>query len=365
MKASAQTTRERWLAAIRLQPVDRLPFWPKLDGAYLRAQAQPFCEMTNEAIQTWIGSDPQAWVGDGLKETHRRASVDVEQSGAQRRTVYRTPFGAAELVQQFDEASQSWAPIRFPVQSREDIRTLTAFYEDVSVEIDPAALAEARRCVKEIGDGALTATGIGESPLMYWIEWLAGVENAHYLLADHPGEVEALFAAMDRILRRRSELLAGSSPADVLYLIENTSTTLISPDQYRRYCLGHVVAYAGIVRAACRILFLHMCGHLKALLPDLARIPAQAFEAFTSPPVGNATLPDGRAACPDTCLVGGTNAVLWTRPAGEIIAALERDLDLLPHHRGIVVTSGGMMPPMCKPETIRTVCQWVQAYRNR
>jgi len=33
------TPKERWLAALRLRPVDRLPFWPKFDAAYLRAQA--------------------------------------------------------------------------------------------------------------------------------------------------------------------------------------------------------------------------------------------------------------------------------------------------------------------------------------
>jgi hypothetical protein len=108
-----------------------------------------------------------------------------------------------------------------------------------------------------------------------------------------------------------------------------------------------------------------MCGHLKALLPQLARIPAQAFEAFTSPTLGNTTLLDGRRACPNTCLIGGTNAMLWTEPAERIVARIEADLDVLPHHRGIVVTSAGVMPPRCKPETIREVCRRVKAYPAR
>ena len=51
------------------------------------------------------------------------------------------------------------------------------------------------------------------------------------------------------------------------------------------------------------------------------------------------------------CLIGGTNAALWTRPAVEIIAQLATDLDALPHHRGLVVTSAGVMPPCCAPDT--------------
>lgn len=105
-----------------------------------------------------------------------------------------------------------------------------------------------------------------------------------------------------------------------------------------------------------------MCGHLKALLPILSKVPAQAFEAFTSPPVGNTTLLDGRTAAPDKALIGGTNAALWMKPATEIISEIEEHLDQLPHHRGIVVSTAGVIPPMAKPETVKQVCDWVHAY---
>jgi uroporphyrinogen-III decarboxylase len=151
-------------------------------------------------------------------------------------------------------------------------------------------------------------------------------------------------------------------PADVLDLTENTSTTLISPAQYREHCFRHIGEYARIAREAGRDLNLHMCGHLKALLPMLNELGVRSFEAFTSPPVGNTRLVDGRRGCPDVCLIGGTNAALWTLPARRIIEELGRDLDALPHHRGLVVTSGGMMPPLAAPDTIRDVCEFVKQY---
>ena len=239
---------------------------------------------------------------------------------------------------------------------------MTEVYNDVTVELDPDALQAAKARANAIGQDALTTHAIGESPLMHWVEWLAGVENAHYLLADYPDEVEALFEAIHRVLKYKAEILAEHSPADVLYMIENTSTTLISPTQYQQYCYGHIRDYGHITRAAGKPLILHMCGHLKILLPNLADLPVEAFEAFTSPPLGATTLFDGRTACPDKCLVGGTNAVLWIEPADTIIDQIERDLDLLPHHRGIVLTSAGIMPPLCKPETIKAVCDRVKAY---
>ena len=96
------------------------------------------------------------------------------------------------------------------------------------------------------------------------------------------------------------------------------------------------------------------------------RSPADRFRpAGSAPTLGDTTLLDGRTHCPDVCLIGGTNAMLWTRPAREICAGIEASLDELPHHRGIVVTSAGVMPPRCRPETIRDVCARVKRYPIR
>jgi uroporphyrinogen-III decarboxylase len=348
-----------------MQPLDRLPFWPKLSGSYPPAQAAPFNSMENSRIHDWIGSDKHVGIGAGIREVRTKTAVGKTVENGVSTTVYRTPQGEMRLVQRFDEASQSWHPVEFPVQTPEHVAMMTAIFEDVRVEVDSASLQKCRLQVDALGEDAVTAACVGESPLMFWVEWLAGVENAHYLLADHREEVEGLFAAIHRQLVRKTELLCEHNPADLLYMVENTSTTLISPDQYRRYCKRHVGEYARIAKQAQRNMVLHMCGKLKDLLPDLSVIPASAFEAFTSPTLGDTSFLDGRAACVDKCLVGGTNAMLWTRPAREIIAKIEQDLDELPHHRGIVVTSAGVMPPLCRPETIREVCNWVKNYKAR
>ncbi len=174
--------------------------------------------------------------------------------------------------------------------------------------------------------------------------------------------MEELFDAIHRVLLETTKIMVEHSLADLFYLSENTSTTLISPAQYRKYCFHHLTEYANICFEADRHLVLHMCGRLKAILPDLAQLKAKAFEAYTSSPVGNTSFYDGRSECKDICFIGGTNAALWTDSADEIIGEIERDLNALDHHRGIVVTSAGVMPPVATPETIREVCQWVRAY---
>ena len=358
----SMTPKERCLGALRSESVDRLPFWPKLDGAYPKWQTLPFRDMDIDSIHDWIGSDRFTGICGCTREKRSRTSVETVQTDGTRRVVYRTSHGELELVEQFDSPSHSWHPTKYPAATLEDIRLMTEVYEDVTVELDRDELQKARTRCEDIGETALTVTCIGTSPLMHWLEYLAGVEMGHWLLRDYQREVEALFAAMQRVVLRTTEIVCDHHPADVLVSSENTSITLISPSQFQQYCVPHLKGYARITNQGDRSFMLHMCGHLKALLPDLAKVGAQSFEAFTSPTLGNTTLLDGRTCCPDVCLIGGTNAVLWAKPGEEIIPQIERDLDVLPHHRGIVVTSAGVMPPLCPPETIKQVCDWVKRY---
>jgi uroporphyrinogen-III decarboxylase len=348
-----------------MQPVDRLPFWPKLGGAYSRAQAGPFRDMSIDEIHDWIGSDKHVWLPACVQEERERCHRRMERKGKLRHTEYVTPLGTSVLIEQFDVASQAWHPITHPVETVEDIRRMTAFYENAKVVLDREVLAQVQESVDRYGEDAVTATSIGKSPLMHWVEFLAGIEGAHMLLADYQDEVEELFAAMHRALKDRARLIAEHSPVDLLYMTENTSTTLISPAQYKRYCYPHVQEYGKLARERGRLMALHMCGHLKLLLPDLAQLPVDAFEAFTTPTLGNTTWADGRAACPNKCLIGGTNAMLWIETPDRIVSQLEHDLAQLEHHRGIAVTSAGVMPPLCPPETIKAVCEWTKGYQPR
>ncbi len=363
------TSRQRWLAALDMEPVDRLPFWPKIGGNYAPAQAEPFCNMSVLEIHEWIGSDRHEGVGSGIRETFDGWEVErAEHVAGDHKTVHRTFRGPdCELtsVDGWEPTSMSWHPVELPVKCPGDIKHLTDYYAACTVELDEEQAAAAVKRQEEIGETASTSAWIGTSALMDWVQHLAGPVNCHYFLADYPDPVRALFAAMHTHMLQRVRVAAEHCPADTIYISENTSTTLISPQQYTELCFPDLREYGEILTAHGKRMVLHMCGYLKDLLPQIAKVPAAAYEAFTSPPLANTTLLDGRAACPNVCLVGGTCAPLWLKPAEEIIETLQRDLDELPHHRGIVVTSAGVMPPAATPETIKAVADWVKAYPAR
>lgn len=363
----AMTSRQRWLAALDGEPVDRLPFWPKLMGAYPPAQSPPFSGMDLLRIHEWIGADPHVGLPGSVVKEVRSSSTGERGEGDDRRhrRVFVTPYGELHQDLEYDKPSASWHPVSFPVETREHIQWMAAWYRDVRVELNEPGLTAARAAAAQIGEQACSKANIGQTPLMHWVEWLAGIENAHYLLADYPSEAAELFDAMQANLVARARLLSEHHPADTLYLTENTSTTLISVAQYRDINLSQLRQVAEVVKAAGRRQVLHMCGHLKLLLPYLATLPVDAFEAFTSPTLGNTTLLDGRRACPDVTLVGGTHAMLWLESPDRIIRYIQARLDELPHHRRIIVTSAGVMPPMCSPQTIKAVCDWLKTYPLR
>ena len=252
------TTRERWWQAVRFGALDRLPFWPKLDAAYPQAQRAPFNSMTISEIHAWLGSDEHAHIVPCVREVRASTSLLERKQGGHSVTIYSTPYGETRLIQQFDPTSQAWHPMEFPIHDLDTIKLMTAFYEDANVILDEDVLEKNRMSVQAYGENAFTFTVIGESPLMFFVEWLAGVENAHYLLNDYPDEVGHLFNAIHRMLKTKTKLLAQHTPSDVLYMIENTSTTLISPEQYRKYCYHHITDYGNKTRAYNRYLFLHM-----------------------------------------------------------------------------------------------------------
>ena len=356
------TSKERWLAALQGQPVDRVPFWPKVGGAYSSYQQEPFHSMGDAELHRWIGSDRHVGGPSCVRPIRSKTSIERATENDVQTTVYRTPAGTLTSVDGFEPVSRTWHPREFPVKTPDDIETMTQFYADETCEFDPDQLERAETLIRDLDGDAIATTGIGISPLMDWLQHLAGIENGHLFLADHRGAVEALFEQMHRVLCRRAEIAAAHSPCPVIYSVENTSTTLISPEMFREYCLEHLMDYGRIIRGAGKFHVLHMCGHLKKLLPDIATLPATGIEAFTSPPVGNTLLVDGRTALPEKCLIGGTSAVQWLEPAETIIATIERDLAALPHARGIVLTSAGVMPPACQPETIRKVAEWLRGY---
>jgi uroporphyrinogen-III decarboxylase len=101
----------------------------------------------------------------------------------------------------------------------------------------------------------------------------------------------------------------------------------------------------------------HMCGTLNALLEQIDTLPALANEAYTTRPLGDVSLAEGRRRMPSKALIGGTNATLWMASAERIVEEVAADLDQCPDRRKIFLTSAGVLPPCATFEKSRRVVE--------
>lgn len=355
-------SKERWLRTLDLEETDRLVFWPKIfDDSYMRAQQEPFKSMSVREVHDYAGTDIQIYLPPCVKlRNHDCSCQEVVENGRMIRS-FTTPIGTLEGILLYDASTDSYHPHKQIVENEKGIKILTRYFQDTTAEPDMEAVRAGQEQYEILGDRGLCVSNISESPLMDFVEWYAGIENGQYLLFDYEEELRELFAQMQRVNVESTGIMCEYSPADVLYFTENTSTSIISPSQFDAYCHGHLMEYADLCRGYDKRLVLHMCGHLQAVLPLLGDIPFTGIEALSTPPIGNTDFFKVRSYLPDKALIGGSNCLTWLKPAAEIKKELAGYLADMESYRGLVVGTGGIIPPGCTPDTLKEIREFLFA----
>ncbi len=354
-RTETMTNRERIFATFRGEEVDRFPVWLKMTKrTWKSSQPEPYCDMDNEELLRAAGCDLLlgCWAGADCENPH--VERHTEQENGLRTTIIETPDGELVAQDSYDVYTESWHPVGFPADSVENLRRLRWLFRDTeySVPAERAGEWAARQQELEAKD-AVSMTGIGPSPLMNLVEHLCGPETTIYLLHDEPELFREVIDLMHADRMRNLRALLPHVEADTFWLTENTSTTLISPDMFEEFCMPHLHDYGNLILEHDIVPVHHMCGTLNALLEKVDELPALVNEAFTTPPVGDTTLTDGRRRMRSKALIGGTNATLWLAPVEKIVQSVAEDLSNCPDRRKIFLTSAGVLPPPVSFEKAR------------
>ena len=355
------TRKERFERALRREEVDRLPFWVKIFGPdYLHKQDPKYSKMSDLELADALDLDHMGGGGSCVAGSNPRVEHTVERDNGRRTMVWKTPEGTLTGIDGFDEGSQAWHPLEFPFKDIGDVRAARDIYAHTEYRADEKLIENNHERLRQVGDRGITMTGMGISPLMDLIQHKIGPENTYFFLADYPDEMEELIAVMHADRLRYLRALVRSTPLDYICCIENTSTTLLSPEVFERYCWQHLTEYGEIMGEAGKQQVLHQCGKLKDLLPRIDDLPALAIEAYTTPPVGDTTLADRVHLSPNTAIIGGTDVTLWLKPAEVICGRIEALLREAGTMEGVVLTSAGVMTPLCPMERIIEVREFVR-----
>jgi hypothetical protein len=359
MSTERMTSRERILATLRQDEVDRFPVWLKMvNNTWLSSQPEAVRAMDGAELLEAAGCDVMVGLGLGMTIERPHVELDVDDRGDRKTTVFKTPDGDLVETVLLDPYTGSWHPHKYPIETVDDLKRARWIFTDTTHTPDlEKATIHAQRQDEIAAAGHVSQSGCGPSPWMDVIEHWAGPVNAIYLESDAPEAMGELLDAMHRDRLRHLDAMLPHLKSDTFWVSENTSTTLISPAQFDRYCKPMLsdyftkVAERGIVPVA------HMCGHLNALLESIDTMPHTVNEAYTTRPVGNVSMAEGRTRMPSKAIIGGTNATLWLSDPETIVAQVAEDLDACPDRRGIFLTSAGVLPPPVSLEKARTVVE--------
>ena len=375
---AAMTSRQRILAALRRQPVDRLPFAPLLDYYTLKDMPPDFPLDITEAARL-LGCDlmlrhvpaiQTSLVGIHLQFLGQFAppvSVGSELTGEHLIETLITPIGKLTGVWGFSDAV-GWIPhpLKRAVNDYDEMKVFHYAVDHLSTEPPAPDDDTFLRTDAAIGDDGVATASLGNSPFMYLIEMAWGIESTYYLLHDHREEVEDILAKLHASLRRQAEALA-ASPAEVVIQYENTSSTLLSPAIFRRYCLPYLNEYADILQGAGKVFLVHMCGKLKAFATDLAQARFDGIADISPAPTGDLPLDEAAAALPGKVLVGGIDATTFVNPDLEAVRAEVAGLiERVKARPGVLLGSADTTPRGTPIETFHLLRQLVEtagAYR--
>lgn len=236
------------------------------------------------------------------KEHHRDVTIErrdiVERGARQTLTRVITPAGELSEVTAYDSSYGSPWIKKHLVQTEADFAPMLFVLRNSAQDPDYDDILRRQR---EIGDSGIVLGFIQPVPVArLWVE-LMGPETWCEWLMERGDLFDELHAAAFVSYRRQIDI-AAASPAEIVWLPDNITATMVSPDTFQRYC-APVYDYAcSTLGQAGKLTFAHYDGMNRALSACIADTGIDIIEAFTPPPMGDMTVAEARAAWPGKVL---------------------------------------------------------------
>ena len=354
------TGKERVMAALRGEDCDRLCWAPLIDHYFTASlPEQGYPELDVPSACRLVGAD----IIERHLPTFHTGYDDVIRHSVERRgeyeiEIFETPVGTLRIERGFTRGSAH--VYRWPVQTVADVKTWQYVMEHTHDVEDFAAFKERQALIG--ADGIATSSG-PMTPITTFLEDLCGVENTYFLLADHPAEVEACFEAIQARNRALYRLLA-ESPGEVIIEYEDTSSTMISPAYYRRFCAPCIDEYARLCHAAGKLFITHMCGKLSKFGPQLQAGLQDGIDSVCPPTTGDLWAYNARQAWgPEKIIIGGIEPPSLERMTAEETRAYITDiLRQMPTFRRFILSTGDATAYGTPVANLRGVTEVVRAF---
>jgi len=306
------TNRQRLLAILDGQSPDRIPWIPRLliwHTAHSRLGTLPehFEGKTLRQIERELGMGTPARDGR-IFTSVQQGDVEIhsEQEGDSTLTTYRTPVGSvtsrSRHTADFKRAGLPSLEIEHILKSREDFAVVEYMVQNTTYTPTYQSYLDYE---KEIGEDGYPLVAAGDCPFHHFLQKLAGYQNAYYLLADYPQQVEHLLATMEEIDRERVWPLVAQSPARMILHGLHLDSMLTPPPYFERYITPYYQDLSALLHANKQKLCMHADNDSSLILKHLEEAGYDMVETFTTEPQARCTLEQARKAWDTRMIIWG------------------------------------------------------------
>jgi uroporphyrinogen-III decarboxylase len=351
------TSRERLWAALHSQETDRMPWAPLMDGYFTSSLPKQGHPDDLLYAAEYIGCDLLERHVAGPEEILSGVQVREEKNAAGSRVYYETPVGTA-FVERKNSGKTSYVS-KHMVESIEDAKIYQYIAEHTSYR---PRIQEFLAREKQIGERGMATLSGNMSPVQETLQFLGGVENTVYLMADYPEEMDALFEAMQERNKRQYQALL-EYPCGVIIDYEDTSTTVMSRSMFVDYSLPAINQYADLCHQAGKLYITHMCGKLTGFVKEIGSGRQDGVDSVCPPFTGDLCAWDARAAWGESKLViGGIDpprlSMVSQTEAAQMAVEVIRKLE---NKRGFLLSTGDAVAHDTPIGNLKIIADMIQA----
>ncbi len=299
-------SKERIVAALHGQSVDRLPFSPFLAYVweFLPANVQTAGPL---AFHQAIGADP-LWRGAPcpVKSIQPEGIERTTVSEGDREVTYvKTPVGSFRFAYARSKSGSTSFVVEHPLKTEEDYKVRLWIEEHTRYEHNREQVE------KHFQGNGREGLSLGQliprckSAYQDLVEFFVGTEELVYAQADFPDTVRSLWQVMvEKDLM--AVKMALESDYDYFITWEDSSTQNYSPAQYDEFIGSEIGAWCRLLDGAGKHYIQHACGHVAALVERMRDHGVFAVESISPPPTGNLSIKRARELVGDKFgIIGG------------------------------------------------------------
>ena len=365
------TDRERMIAIMRHEPVDRAIWQPRIEHWYntntkLETLPNAYRDMSMLDVYDDLGCSIRAY--DYYNRAIERLPMEgvtlevVEESARHRVGRLSTPVGTLETVA--GKTAESSLTREFFIKAIDDIHVYNYLLEHQEFHFN---LDTYREMDELVGDRGAPVMFNLRTPLMRMFIETMGFENTIVAMHEFPAEMERYIRLMEETDQRYYDM-AKACPIDALNFGDNVDSNMLPPSLMRKWTLPYYQRRTAEIRDAGMVSYPHWDGALAGLLPFISEAGFDGYEALTPEPMGDVTIEAiaeamGGAVGGDYFMMDGIPASIFCEPfrMQEVEDFAIRVIDLFAP--SLILGVSDELPPDADIERVRLVAEIVRDYR--